>query len=277
MPATPKKGRRFGGDAAHQRLMMANLVSSLIAAEGITTTEAKAKALRPIAEKVITKARKGGLHNHRQILAYIGDQEIAAILMDEAHQRAKHVQRRDEHELRRQVHPLAARPHDLEEPRARELRHRAEVRDVENGDQVLGRIRTGLCVPVVERHPQAIVCAAILGLGRHGRLEPPHPLPRPGSSVQRVRPPESHEEEEIPGVFRQRDLQDLTPAFGWDCAYLTEYGCEMYRLFCRLNPLRQVDQLFKPVRKDGVTHPIPKPIGIDRCENSSYARRRSVY
>ena len=63
--------------------MMANLVSSLIAAEGIVTTEAKAKALRPVAEKVITKAKKGGLHNHRQILAYIGDQEIAAILMDE--------------------------------------------------------------------------------------------------------------------------------------------------------------------------------------------------
>ena len=42
MPATPKKGRRFGGDAAHQRLMMANLVASLIAAEGISTTEAKA-------------------------------------------------------------------------------------------------------------------------------------------------------------------------------------------------------------------------------------------
>ena len=83
MPATPKKGRRFGGDAAHQRLMMANLVSSLIAAEGIVTTEAKAKAVRPIAEKMVTKARKGGLHNHRQILSYLGDQEITAKLMDE--------------------------------------------------------------------------------------------------------------------------------------------------------------------------------------------------
>lgn len=62
---------------------MANLVSSLVAAEAIVTTEAKAKALRPIAEKVITKARKGGLHNHRQILSYLGDQEIAAKLMDE--------------------------------------------------------------------------------------------------------------------------------------------------------------------------------------------------
>lgn len=83
MRATPKKSHRFGGNAKHQRLLMANLVSSLVAAEGITTTEAKAKALRPIAEKVITKARKGGLHNHRQILSFLGDQEIAAKLMDD--------------------------------------------------------------------------------------------------------------------------------------------------------------------------------------------------
>jgi large subunit ribosomal protein L17 len=83
MPATPKKGRRFGGSASHQRLLMANLVASLVAAEAIVTTEAKAKALRPIAEKMITKARKGGLHNQRQILAYLGDQEIARKLMDD--------------------------------------------------------------------------------------------------------------------------------------------------------------------------------------------------
>jgi large subunit ribosomal protein L17 len=83
MPATPKKSRRFGGDAAHQRLMMANLVSSLIAAEAIVTTEAKAKALRPIAEKVITKARKGGLHRHRQILSYLGDAEMTHKVMTE--------------------------------------------------------------------------------------------------------------------------------------------------------------------------------------------------
>jgi large subunit ribosomal protein L17 len=83
MQGTPKKGARFGGSSSHQRLMMANLVASLIAAEGIVTTEAKAKALRPVAEKVITKARKGGLHNHRQILSYLGDQEIAAKLMDD--------------------------------------------------------------------------------------------------------------------------------------------------------------------------------------------------
>jgi large subunit ribosomal protein L17 len=89
MPATPRRGRRFGGDAQHQRLMMANLVASLVAAEGITTTEAKAKALRPIAEKVITKAKKAHLdpdtrlHRHRQIVSYLGDKEIAAKLFDE--------------------------------------------------------------------------------------------------------------------------------------------------------------------------------------------------
>lgn len=83
MPARPKKGRRFGGSAKHQRLMMANLVAQLVAAEGIVTTEAKAKALRPIAEKTITKAKKGGLHNHRQVLAFLGDQEMTAKLFED--------------------------------------------------------------------------------------------------------------------------------------------------------------------------------------------------
>ena len=83
MPATPKKGRRFGGDAAHQKAMFGNLVASLIAAEGIVTTEAKAKALRPIAEKMVTKAKKGGVHNHRQVVAYIRDKEMASKLFDE--------------------------------------------------------------------------------------------------------------------------------------------------------------------------------------------------
>ena len=83
MRATPRKGARLGGGPQHERALMSNLVSSLIASEAIVTTEAKAKALRPIAEKVITKARKGGLHNHRQVLSFLGDQEITAKLMDE--------------------------------------------------------------------------------------------------------------------------------------------------------------------------------------------------
>src|SRR5258708_35209115 len=82
MPATPKRGQRFGGDAAHQKAMMGNLVAHLIAAEGIVTTEAKAKALRPIAEKMITKAKKGGGHNHRQLVAFIRDKDMAHKLLD---------------------------------------------------------------------------------------------------------------------------------------------------------------------------------------------------
>ena len=89
MQGRPRKARRFGGSAAHQRLMMANLVASLIAAEGIITTEAKAKALRPVAEKVITKAKKAAenpdlrLHNLRLVQSYLGDREMTAKLFDE--------------------------------------------------------------------------------------------------------------------------------------------------------------------------------------------------
>ena len=83
MPATPKKGRRFGGDAAHQKAMMGNLVASLIATEGLVTTEAKAKALRPIAEKMITKAKKGGVHQQRQVVAFIRDKDMAHKLFAE--------------------------------------------------------------------------------------------------------------------------------------------------------------------------------------------------
>ena len=83
MPARPRKARNFGGSSQHQKLMMANLVASLIAAEGITTTEAKAKAMRPMAEKMITKAKKGGVHNHREVVKFLGDREMASKLFDE--------------------------------------------------------------------------------------------------------------------------------------------------------------------------------------------------
>ena len=83
MPGRPRKARRFGGSAQHQKLMMANLVASLVAAEAIVTTEAKAKAIRPVAEKLITKARKGGLHNFRQVLSYLGDVEMTTKLFED--------------------------------------------------------------------------------------------------------------------------------------------------------------------------------------------------
>src|SRR6476620_4247518 len=89
MPATPRKSVRFGGSASHQRLMMANLAASLFAAEGIVTTEAKAKALRPVAEKLITKAKKAQdddpmrVHRIRQIQAFLGDREMTVKLVDQ--------------------------------------------------------------------------------------------------------------------------------------------------------------------------------------------------
>ena len=83
MPATPKKGRRFGSGAAHQKAMMGNLVASLIAAEGLVTTEAKAKALRPVAEKMVTKAKKGGVDHQRQVVAFIRDKDMAHKLFTE--------------------------------------------------------------------------------------------------------------------------------------------------------------------------------------------------
>ncbi len=83
MRGTPRRGQRFGGDAAHQKAMFGNLVASLIAAEAIVTTEAKAKALRPVVERVITKGKKGGLHNHRQVVSFIRDKDMAAKLFDE--------------------------------------------------------------------------------------------------------------------------------------------------------------------------------------------------
>ena len=83
MLATPKRGRRFGGSSAHQKAMMANLVASLIAGEALVTTEAKAKALRPIAEKCITAAKNGGVHNQRQVVAFIRDKDMAHKLFAE--------------------------------------------------------------------------------------------------------------------------------------------------------------------------------------------------
>ena len=80
---TPKKGARLGGSPAHQRLIVANLATSLFEHGRITTTEAKARVLRPVAEKLITKAKKGDLHNRRQVLATIRDKGVVHNLFEE--------------------------------------------------------------------------------------------------------------------------------------------------------------------------------------------------
>ena len=80
---TPKKGPRFGRDPAHQRLIMANMAASLFEAGYVVTTVAKAKALRPYAEHLITKARSGGVHQRRQVIATIHDQDVTHKLFAE--------------------------------------------------------------------------------------------------------------------------------------------------------------------------------------------------
>ena len=80
---TPTKGARLGGSPAHERLMLANLATSLFQHGRITTTQAKAKKLRPYAERLITKAKVGDLHNRRMIMKVIRDKEVVHRLCTE--------------------------------------------------------------------------------------------------------------------------------------------------------------------------------------------------
>jgi large subunit ribosomal protein L17 len=80
---TPKKGTRLGGSPAHQRLIVSNLATALFEHGRITTTEAKARVLRPVAEKLITKAKKGDLHNRREVLKTIRDKSVVHSLFTE--------------------------------------------------------------------------------------------------------------------------------------------------------------------------------------------------
>jgi large subunit ribosomal protein L17 len=79
----PTKGPRLGGSPAHQRLILANLATQLFEHQRITTTEAKARRLRPYAERLITKAKVGDLHNIRQIAKVIRDKDIVYKLVHE--------------------------------------------------------------------------------------------------------------------------------------------------------------------------------------------------
>ncbi len=79
----PIKGPRFGGSPSHSKLMMANLATDLFLHEKVTTTEAKAKAVRPLAEKLITKARKGDLHSRRTVMRTITNKDAVHKLFEE--------------------------------------------------------------------------------------------------------------------------------------------------------------------------------------------------
>ncbi|PFG32113.1 50S ribosomal protein L17 [Paramicrobacterium agarici] len=85
----PTKGPRLGGGAAHERLLLANLSAALFTHKRITTTETKAKRLRPFAERLVTFAKRGDLHSRRRVLSTIGDKTVV-------------------HELFTQIAPLVA-------------------------------------------------------------------------------------------------------------------------------------------------------------------------
>ena len=80
---TPKKGPRLGGGPAHERLILSNLATALFEHDRITTTEAKAKRLRPMAERLVTFAKRGDLHNRRRVLATIRDKGVVHRLFTE--------------------------------------------------------------------------------------------------------------------------------------------------------------------------------------------------
>src|ERR1700755_1457272 len=79
----PTKGPRFGGSSSHQKALLANLATSLFEHGRIKTTEPKARALRPYAEKLITHAKKGTLHNRREVLKKIRDKDVVHSLFAE--------------------------------------------------------------------------------------------------------------------------------------------------------------------------------------------------
>ena len=80
---TPTKGRRLGGSPAHQRHILANLATALFEHGKITTTEAKARRLRPFAERLITFAKRGDLHARREVLTVVTDKGVVHTLFTE--------------------------------------------------------------------------------------------------------------------------------------------------------------------------------------------------
>src|SRR5499427_3371382 len=80
---TPTKGRRLGGSASHQQHMLANLATALFEHGKITTTEARARRLRPVAERLITFAKRGDLHARRQVMTTVTDKNVVHALFAE--------------------------------------------------------------------------------------------------------------------------------------------------------------------------------------------------
>jgi large subunit ribosomal protein L17 len=80
---TPTKGPRLGGSPAHEKLLLANLATELFRHGKIKTTETKAKRLRPLAEQLITKAKRGDLHARRRVLTVVKDKDVVYALFEQ--------------------------------------------------------------------------------------------------------------------------------------------------------------------------------------------------
>src|ERR1700761_8405172 len=81
--AAPTKGPRLGGGPAHERLLLGNLAAALFTHKSIKTTETKAKRLRPVAERLVTFAKRGDLHSRRRVLSILPNKETTHILFSE--------------------------------------------------------------------------------------------------------------------------------------------------------------------------------------------------
>ncbi len=88
----PSKGARMGGSASHERLILANLATALFEHGRITTTEARARRLRPVAERLVTFAKKGDLHARRRVLTVIRNKDVVHTLFSEIGPRFEHRQ-----------------------------------------------------------------------------------------------------------------------------------------------------------------------------------------
>src|SRR4051795_4527465 len=84
---TPTKGARLGGSPAHEKLILSNLATSLFEHGAVTTTAAKAKRLQPLAEQMITKAKRGDLNSRRQVMKRIKDKSVVHVLFTEIGER----------------------------------------------------------------------------------------------------------------------------------------------------------------------------------------------
>ena len=177
---TPTKGPRLGGGPAHERLILANLATSLFEHDSITTTEAKAKRLRPLAERLVTFAKRGDLHARRRVMTVIRDKGVVHRLFVEIAPGHGRAQRRlhPHHEDRR---PQGRqRPHGGHRARPRARRQEGHRQGGRGRHQACGQGRRGQAQAAKQEEAKA---GRRRDQGRRGRGEG-RPTPRSTTAVE---------------------------------------------------------------------------------------------